>query len=113
MSAQANQRPQTPHTLRRRLPARKSLQPFCRLRRISPHSSASSPVAVVQCHRHAAEDDQGRLILETHLRTDTGKTLPHAVLEFKSTRPDKPPNALAALHLPPIDVSKFLWATEV
>jgi hypothetical protein len=39
--------------------------------------------------------------------------LPHAVLEFKSIRPDEPPDALAPLHLRPIKLSKFLWATEV
>jgi len=71
------------------------------------------PVACVQCHRYAVEDDQDRLTLDTEVRTDTGKTLPHAVLEFKSTRPVKPPDALTALHLRPIKLSKFLWATEV
>jgi hypothetical protein len=62
------------------------------------------PVACVQCHRYAVEDDQDRLTLDT---------LPHAVLEFKSTKPEKPPDALAALHLRLIKLSKFLWATEL
>jgi hypothetical protein len=70
------------------------------------------PVACVECHRYAVEDDQDRLSLDCHIRTDTGKRLPHAVLEFKSTRPDEPPDALAALHLRPIKLSKFLWARE-
>jgi hypothetical protein len=35
----------------------------------------------------------------------------HAVLEFKSTEPDDPPELLAALG--PINLSRFLWATEV
>jgi hypothetical protein len=72
------------------------------------------PVAWVQCHRYAVEDDQDRrLTLDTQVRTDPGKTLSHAVLECKSSHPDKPPDALAALHLRPITLSKFLWATEV
>jgi hypothetical protein len=37
--------------------------------------------------------------------------MPHAVLEFKSTEPDQPPEPLAALR--PIKLSKFLWATEI
>jgi hypothetical protein len=71
------------------------------------------PVACVRCHRYAVEDDQDRLTLDTNVRTGTGKTLPHAVLEFKSTKADNPPESLAALHLRPIKLSKFLWATEV
>ena len=73
----------------------------------------ASAVAWVECHRYAVEDEQDRVTLDTQVRTDTGKTLPRAVLEFKSTRPDKPPDALTALHLRPIKLSKFLWATEV
>ena len=81
--------------------------------RMAPEWHRSSPVACVQCHCYAVEDDQDRLTLDTQVRTDTGKMLPHAVLEFKSTKPDKPPDALTALHLRPIKLSKFLWATEV
>jgi hypothetical protein len=69
------------------------------------------PVVCVQCRRYAVEDDQDRLTLDCDIRTDTGKTLPHAVLEFKSTAPDAPPESLAALR--PTKPSKFLWATEV
>jgi hypothetical protein len=39
--------------------------------------------------------------------------MPHAVLEFKSTRLDQPAEPLAALQLRPIKLSKFLWATDV
>ncbi len=73
--------------------------------------SPVQPVVCVQCHRYAVEDDQDRLTLDCDIRTDTGKALPHAVLEFKSTAPDEPPAPLAALR--PIKLSKFLWATEV
>jgi hypothetical protein len=45
------------------------------------------------------------------IRTDTGKVMPHAVLEFKSTEPDESPESLGALW--PIKLSRFLWETEV
>ena len=51
------------------------------------------PVAEVCCHRFAREDGEDRLTLDTGVRTDTGLSLPFAVLEFKSADPgaDLPP----------------------
>ncbi len=70
------------------------------------------PVAEVCCHRFAREDRQDRLTLDTGVRTDTGLALPFAVLEFKSADPAAAlPSFPAALHLRPVKVSKFLWAT--
>ena len=74
-------------------------------------STPVKPVVCVQCRRYAVENVQDRLTLDCNIRTDTGKAMPHAVLEFKSTAPDEPP--LAALQLRPIKLSKFLWATGV
>jgi hypothetical protein len=72
------------------------------------------PVVCVRAHRYAAENEQDRLTLDVDVRTDTGKRLPAAVLEFKSTEEDAPPPAgLAIPRLRPIKLSKFLWATEV
>jgi hypothetical protein len=72
------------------------------------------PVAAVCCRRYAVEDDQDRLTLDVDVRTDAGKALPFAVLEFKSADPDAgPPSLLGGLCLWPIKLSKFLWATEV
>jgi hypothetical protein len=51
-------------------------------------------VACAKCHCYAVEDDQDHLRLDTRVCSDTGKTLPHAVLEFKRTRSNMPPNAL-------------------
>ena len=74
-------------------------------------STPVKPVVCVQCRRYAVENAQDRLTLDCNIRTDNGKGMPHAVLEFKSTEPDEPPEPLAALR--PIKLSKFLWATEV
>jgi hypothetical protein len=74
-------------------------------------STPVKPVVCVQCRRYAVENAQDRLTLDCDIRIDTGKALPHAVLEFKSTAPDDPPEPLAALR--PIKLSKFLWAAEV
>lgn len=71
------------------------------------------PVVCVRAHRYAAENDQDRLTLDVDVRTDTGKRLPAAVLEFKSTEEDAPPAGLTVSRLRPIKLSKFLWATEV
>jgi hypothetical protein len=70
------------------------------------------PVVSVCTRRYAVEDDQDRLTLDLDVHTDTGKRLAAHILEFKSTRPGQPPpDALAALDLRPIKISKFLWAT--
>jgi hypothetical protein len=70
------------------------------------------PAAAVCCRRYAAEDDRDRLTLDAAVRTDAGKRLPYAVLEFKSTDATaEPPAALAELR--PLKISKFLWATGV
>ena len=46
------------------------------------------------------------------VQTDLGKSLPFAVLEFKSNELKPAPSALLAIGLKPIKISKFLWATE-
>jgi hypothetical protein len=71
------------------------------------------PVVTVCATRYAVEDDVHRLTLDTHVYTDTGKSLPAAVLEYKSAGADAPlPDGLLALGLRPIKLSKFLWATD-
>jgi uncharacterized protein YjbK len=73
-----------------------------------------TPVVTVCCCRYAVENERDRFTLDVAVKTDTGKCLPHAVLEFKSTDKDAgPPGRLPALGLRPIKLSKFLWATEV
>lgn len=69
-------------------------------------------VVVVRTRRFAVEDETDRFTLDMDVSTDTGKCLPANVLEFKSTRPDQAlPDALVALPLRPLKLSKFLWAT--
>jgi hypothetical protein len=71
------------------------------------------PVVCVEARRYAVEDDEDRYTLDVAVRTDTGKRLPFAVLEYKSCAqanqlrqlPGAPPG------LRPIKLSKFLWAT--
>jgi hypothetical protein len=71
-------------------------------------------VVTVCCVRYAVEDPADRYTLDVGMVTDTGKSLPAAVLEHKSLDPDStPPAALLGLKLRPAKLSKFLWATEV
>jgi hypothetical protein len=73
-----------------------------------------TPVVTVRCRRYAVENERDRLTLDAAVYTDTGKCLPHGVLEFKSADKDaSPPGRLPALGLRPVKLSKFLWATEV
>jgi hypothetical protein len=73
-----------------------------------------TPVATVGFRRYAVEDDIDRLTLDVGVAADTGPSLPIHVLEFKSRLPGSlPPFPLAALHLRPIKLSKFLWATRL
>jgi hypothetical protein len=73
-----------------------------------------TPVVTVCCRRYAVENDRDRFTLDVAVHTDTGKCLPHGVLEFKSTDTDAgSPGRLPTLCLRPIKLSKFLWATEV
>ncbi len=56
----------------------------------------------------------GTTVLEApeRVETDTGKCLPHGVLEFKSlAQGAEPPASLELLGLRPIKLSKYLWAT--
>jgi hypothetical protein len=72
------------------------------------------PAATVHARRFAVEDDRDRLTLDCDVHTGAGKSLPLSVLEFKSA--DKGadlPDAVTTLRLPPVKLSKFLWATEV
>jgi len=72
------------------------------------------PAACVLAHRYAVENERDRLTLDVDVRTDTGKRMPAAVLEFKSIDEDAaPPGGLAVARPRPIKLSKFLWATEV
>jgi hypothetical protein len=69
------------------------------------------PVVTICMHRYAVEDSQDRLTLDVHIHTDTGKTYPTNVLEFKST--NKAAQApLGNLSFRPTKLSKFLWATS-
>jgi hypothetical protein len=66
----------------------------------------------VCCRRYAVESAQDRYTLDLGVCTDTGKCLPFAVLEYKSTDADAtPPGSLLALPVRPLRLSKFLWAT--
>jgi hypothetical protein len=72
------------------------------------------PACRVCCRRYAVESDRDRFTLDADVRTDAGKVLPFAVLEYKSADPGAvPPGSLAGLGLWPLKLSKFLWATGV
>jgi hypothetical protein len=72
------------------------------------------PVVTVSCRRYAVEDRRDRLTLDLGVITDTGKCLPHGVLEFKSAAASAaPPPELERLRLRPTKLSKFKWATGV
>jgi hypothetical protein len=88
-------------------------QLFARLVDVAHHEPLV-PVVCIACRRYAREDDQDRLTLDVGIRTDTGKRLPFAVCEFKSTAADEPaPASLARVPIRPMKLSKFLWATDV
>ena len=55
---------------------------------------------------------EDRFTLDVDVQTDLGKSLPFAVLEFKSNEFKSPPANLLAIGLKPIKLSKFLWATQ-
>jgi hypothetical protein len=71
------------------------------------------PVVCVEFTRYAVEDDTNRLTLDIGTKTNTGKVFPSvAILENKTTAdPPEPMEAIKALGLPPIKLSKFLWST--
>lgn len=69
------------------------------------------PVVTLRFRRYAVEDRVHRLTLDLDVRTNTGKRLPCHVLEYKSTRTDA--DFPLDVSLPPIKLSKFLWATTV
>jgi len=78
------------------------------------HEEPLGPVVTIRCRRYAWEDDTTRLTLDLDIRTDTGKSLPYGVCEFKSiTEDDRPPPALADIPIRPMKLSKFLWALDV
>ncbi len=67
----------------------------------------------VCCRRYAVEDDTDRYTLDVDVHTDTGKCLPFAALEYKSSDLDATaPGSLLGIGLRPIKLSKFLWATD-
>jgi hypothetical protein len=53
--------------------------------------AALAAVVAVRCRRYAAEGGADRLTLDAGVRTDTGRRLPYAVLEFKSSDPSAAP----------------------
>ena len=67
------------------------------------------PVVTLCFRRYAVEDRIHRLTLDVEVQTNTGKRLPYHVLEYKSTRTDA--DFPLTVSLPPIKLSKFLWAT--
>jgi hypothetical protein len=69
------------------------------------------PVVTLCFRRYAVEDRVHRLTLDLDVRANTGKHMPCHVLEYKSTRMDT--DCPLAIPLPPIKLSKFLWATSV
>jgi hypothetical protein len=72
------------------------------------------PAVAIHARRYAVENERDRLTLDCAVRTDLGKRLGCAVLEFKSTDAGAaPPDGLTGLGLHPLKLSKFLWATEV
>jgi hypothetical protein len=70
------------------------------------------PVTTIYCRRYAVEDDQDRYTLDASTCTDTGKQMPYSILEYKSNTNKNPAQALQALGLRPIKMSKFLWSTN-
>jgi hypothetical protein len=78
------------------------------------HDEPVRPIVCVHCRRYAREDEHDRLTLDVGVSTDTGRALPYAVCEFKSTRPAaETPPALDAIPIRPMKLSKFLWALDV
>jgi len=67
------------------------------------------PVVALRFRRYAVEDRIHRLTLDLDVRANTGKRMPCHVLEYKSTRTDT--SFPLAVPLPPMKLSKFLWAT--
>jgi hypothetical protein len=73
-----------------------------------------APAVTVCFTRYAVESTTDRLTLDCAITTSSGKCFPSAgVLEVKATAaPYDPPPELLALGLPPLRLSKFLWATS-
>jgi hypothetical protein len=78
----------------------------------SPATTRSSPPSPSALCRDAIEDNEDPFTLDADVQTDLGKSLPFAVLEFKSNEFKRAPSALLAIGLKPIKISKFLWPTE-
>jgi hypothetical protein len=68
------------------------------------------PVVTIGFQRFAVEDDMNRFTLDIGIHTDTGKSFPSNVLEFKSI--DQSARPPIDLDLRPIKLSKFLWACQ-
>jgi|SRR6516165_1758903 hypothetical protein len=69
-----------------------------------------SPYITVCFQRYAVEDDKDRLTLDTDITTDTGKSFPCSVLEYKSTKAGG--NPPIPIFYKTIRLSKFLWASS-
>lgn len=70
-------------------------------------------VVTVGFTRYAVEDEADRLTLDVGIRANTGKVFPVSILEHKTTRrPAAPLPVLLGQGLPPVKLSKFLWATS-
>jgi len=71
------------------------------------------PVVTVSCQRYACETATERYTLDIGTKTDSGKCLEAAILEYKNTPGDATaPSWTRSLGLRPIKLSKFLWATD-
>jgi hypothetical protein len=95
------------------LPIESQLPPHLQARLVELDAGPLVPVASVQCHRFAVEDDNDRLTLDLHVHTDRHASLAYGVLEYKSASPDVIQPKIDALRLAPLKLSKFLWATKV
>jgi hypothetical protein len=89
------------------------LPPHLAARLVELDSEPLRPVVCVHCHRFAVEDDTDRLTLDLHVNTDRRAELACGVLEYKADNNVAIMNAIEALGLAPLKLSKFLWATRV
>jgi hypothetical protein len=70
------------------------------------------PVVTVCFTRYAVESSTDRMTLDTEIEASNGKKLPASILEVKSiTKPYEPLPEVLGWRLPPVKLSKFLWAT--
>jgi hypothetical protein len=95
------------------LPIKSQLPPHLAARLVELDAEPLLDVVCVRCHRFAVEDDTDRLTLDLHVNTDRRAELTYGVLEYKADNNVAILNAIEALGLAPLKLSKFLWATRV